>query len=75
MTAVAFDPVGGLLATGGQDNSVRFWWDPATGRPLGDPLTDHTRPVTAMAFSPDGKLLATGGHDKTIRIWSNAPLP
>ena len=37
-------------------------WDPATGQPVGDPLTGHTGRVAAVAFGqlPDGRtLLAT----------------
>ena len=60
-----------LLATGSGDGTVRLW-DPATGAPVGDPLTGHTGRVTAVAFGPlpDGRvLLATGGRDGTVRLW------
>ena len=33
--------------------TVRLW-DPATGDPVGEPLTGHTGRVSAVAFSPDG---------------------
>ena len=63
-----------LLATGGDDGTVRLW-DPATGTPVGDPLTGHTGRVSSVAFGrlPDGRvLLATGSHDHTVRLWDPA---
>ena len=65
---VAFGPDGTLLATVGEDRTVRLW-DPATGQPRGAPLTGHTGAVNAVAFSPDGSLLATAGADGTVRLW------
>ena len=72
---VAFSPDGRLLASGGDDTTVRLW-DPATGEHRRT-LTGHAGRVRGVAFSPDGRLLASAGadktmHDRTVRLWDPA---
>jgi WD40 repeat protein len=65
---LAFSPNGKILASAGDDHTVRLWNVPA-GTALGRPLAGHTGLVGAVAFSPDGKLLASGSDDRTVRLW------
>ncbi|WP_330460106.1 TIR domain-containing protein [Streptomyces sp. NBC_00820] len=63
----AAHPIRPLLATAGDDRTVRLW-NPRTGQETAA-LTGHTGRVLAVVFSPDGSLLASGGEDGTVRLW------
>ena len=68
--AVAFSPDDTLLATAGDDSTVRVW-SVETGEPLGV-MTGHSSKIYTVTFSPDGTRIASGGNDNTIRLWDVA---
>jgi WD40 repeat protein len=65
--SVAFAPGGRVLASAGDDHTVKLW-DPATGRERAS-LLGHSALVSCVAFAPDGALLASGSYDGTARLW------
>jgi WD40 repeat protein/tetratricopeptide (TPR) repeat protein len=68
VNAVAISPNGTLLASAGNDRTVRLW-DLAKGQPHGPPLEGHQDAAFAIALSPDGKQLASAGWDGAIKFW------
>jgi hypothetical protein len=58
---VAFSPAGDLLASGGDDASVRLW-RVADGAPV-NTLTGGSDHIYSVAFSHDGRWLASGGRE------------
>ena len=64
---VEFSPRGDMLASCGQDGTIRLW-DLESGRLL-RVLRGHKDDVNWVAFSPDGSKLGTGGDDGTVRLW------
>lgn len=78
--AVAFDPDGRRLLSGGIDNTVRHW-DIHEGTCLGV-LVRHADSINHLGMNPNGRSFVTGSVDKTARVWDcqswqalTAPLP
>src|SRR5262249_34015034 len=69
---ITYSPDGRVLATGGQDGSVRLW-DPNSGA-AGEVFRGHTEPVTRVAFLGGNEHVASASNDLTVRIW-NAQAP
>ncbi|MDQ7829850.1 MAG: WD40 repeat domain-containing protein [Armatimonadota bacterium] len=69
VNTAAYAPDGRLVATGGQERTIRLW-NAATGRTVRI-LRGHTDHVTALAFSRDGRFLLSGSFsdDETVRLW------
>ena len=68
---IAFDPKGSLIATAGDDQSVRLW-DAKTGAKRGEILNEYKAAIHAVAFSPDGSYLAFAGdsaEESSIIVW------
>jgi WD40 repeat protein len=81
VTALAIDPEGFYLASGGEDRTICLWLLPSRdelGRRVfptsGHQLyrwEAHKTTVTALAFAPVwGSTLATGGADGTLKLWN-----
>lgn len=66
--ALAVSPNGEILASGGDDNTIRLW-DLKNGRRMLT-ITAHSNGVNAIAFSRDGQTIASGSDDKTVRLWN-----
>lgn len=65
---VSVSTTGELLASGGEDGTVRVWNTAAPG--VAHVLHAHTGWVYATALTSDGQMLASAGEDGQIRLWN-----
>src|SRR5262249_865534 len=63
---VAISPDGKTIASGGADNTIRFW-DVASGKEQAMLKNAAVYGVDSVAFSPDGKTLASGIGGSGVR--------
>lgn len=64
-------PKGNILATCGEDKTIRIWAEDAGQRWVAKTvLSDgHTRTIRDVAWSPCGQYLASASFDATVAIW------
>ncbi|MBW4591662.1 MAG: caspase family protein [Brasilonema angustatum HA4187-MV1] len=68
--SVRFSPDGSILASAGDDNTIRLW-NVASGKEW-HKFTGHKMRVNSVDFSFDGKLLASASWDGKIKLWNLA---
>lgn len=71
VSALAFSPDNGRLASGSYDSTIKFW-DIKSGQELATFKAEEGGSlsiITSLAFSPDGRKLLIGGMNGEIRLW------
>jgi hypothetical protein len=70
VASVAFDPDGGILASGSVNGTVNLW-DTAGGKLLCTFPGQGSR-IADVVFDPKGRVLASGADNGTVSLWDTA---
>ena len=65
--SVSFSPDGQIIASAGEDATVKFW--SPDGRELLPPLKLKDK-VTSVSLSPDSKMIVSGSKDGKLTLWN-----
>ena len=65
VVSLAWSPVGGVLASGSTDETIRLWHKESEPRVL----EGHQGSITSLAWSTDGAVLCSASSDQCIRLW------
>ena len=66
--AVAFDPAGARMATGGKDGRLVLWQLDSASEMW--KTGAHTSDIQDLAFSPEGTRIVTAGRDGAFKLWN-----
>ena len=68
INAIAWSPDSTLIASAGDDKTIRVW-KVFSSQEIFPPYSKHHGRINTISWSCDGLLIASGGDDKCVHIW------